>query len=118
MGEQLYGYRNVKLLTFKIHNLSDDKPKFYITKTYELKPGSLDIEKAKPIAKLGVLSAEINMNDCPPEEQSQPISCDVTFTVESNYRIKVNSTIEIAYPAYMIQPAEDVKYSGYLVKNI
>ena len=71
VGEELYGYRNIKMLTFKIHNLSDDKPKFYITKIYELRPGELDVEKAKPTAKLGVFSTELDINKYSPEQQMQ-----------------------------------------------
>lgn len=117
VGEQLYGYRNIKMLTFRIHNLSDDKPKFYITKTYELRPGALNAEKTKPTAKLGILSTEIDVNNYPPEDQDKQISCDITFTIESEYRIKVGSTVEIVYPAYMISPVENVRYSGYSVQN-
>jgi len=29
-GNTFYGYRNVKLATYQIHNISDDKPKFTI----------------------------------------------------------------------------------------
>lgn len=105
------------MLTFRIHNLSDDKPKFYITKIYELKPGSLDIEKAKPTANLGIIPTEIDMSRYSPEEQSRKISCDVTFTVDSSHRIMVNSTLEIAYPAYMITPIENAGYAGYNVRK-
>ena len=85
VGEDLYGYRNIKMLTFRIHNLSDDKPKFYITKTYELRAGALDAEKTKPVAKLGILSTEIDVNGYSPEEQDKRIIRDITFTVESEY---------------------------------
>lgn len=117
VGEELYGYRNIKMLTFKIHNLSDDKPKFYITKTYELRPGTLDIERANPTVSLGILPKEIDMSKYSPEEQSQKVSCDVTFTVDSSHRIMVNSTIEVAYPAYMINPVENAGYVGYTVQK-
>lgn len=102
IGEELYGYRNIKMLTFRIHNLSDDKPKFYITKTYEIKPGELDIQKAAPTVELGVLPKEIDITSYSPEEQVHPISCDIVFTIAASRRMMVNSTIEVAYPAHMI----------------
>ena len=36
IGNEIYGYRNVKALSYRIWNLSDDKPKFLIKKTYEI----------------------------------------------------------------------------------
>ena len=113
----MYGYRNIKMLTFRIHNLSDDKPKFYITKTYEIKPGELDIQKAAPTVELSILPTEIDIASYSPEEQKYPISCDVTFQIADSRRMMVNSTIEIAYPAYMIRPVCDASYVGYTVAD-
>lgn len=33
-GGALYGYKNVKLASYQVYNISDDKPKFMIKKIY------------------------------------------------------------------------------------
>jgi hypothetical protein len=105
------------MLTFKIHNLSDDKPKFYITKTYELQPNMLDIERTTSKVKLGILPKTLDLEKYSPEELAAPISCEISCIVNSDWRIQNNSTVEIAYPAYMITPIVDAGYSGYVVNT-
>jgi len=48
-GEKLSDVQTIKLFTYKIHNISDDKPKFLIEKTYDITKSTLQGNVTKNI---------------------------------------------------------------------
>lgn len=48
-GEKLSDAQTIKLFTYKIHNISDDKPKFLIEKTYDITKSTLQGNVTKNI---------------------------------------------------------------------
>ncbi len=48
-NDRLVGVRLVKLFTYTIHNISDDKPKFLIEKTFDITKSSLTSSEGNPL---------------------------------------------------------------------
>ena len=59
-GDELFGYRNVKLLSYGITNLSDDKPKFFIRKVYQADNSDVQLEENRPTAIVKVNDVDID----------------------------------------------------------
>ena len=118
-GDELFGYRNIKLLSYKISNLSDDKPKFMIKNTYIVENDSENTLISNPQVKIKVNSLEIDCNKIildNPQAIQKKYTFHVDIDIISNTRISRGSFIEIEYPTNIMRPVEG-NYSGYGVVN-
>lgn len=95
-GTQLYGYKNIKVLGYHIWNLSDDKPKFLIQKTYELSKDSQGIDLQDPVAMVNLNSMSIALDDY---EASEYPSIPLWITIASNVQLSSECEFYLNYPA-------------------
>ena len=79
VGGKIYGYTNIKLMTFQIFNVSTDKPKFIIRAVDSVRVGSYDDMSNN-------LKAKVTLS---------PIKIDAVTTGQGNTRILGTSTLDI-----------------------
>lgn len=59
-GGTLCGYRNVRLASYQIYNISDDKPKFLIKNIYRMNRDDGSNKTVQPLAALYVCDTELD----------------------------------------------------------
>ena len=83
-GKQLIGYKNCKITSYHIYNISDDKPKFLIQKIYQAEKDSFK-------NKYGTTHVHL--------ELTSPTNIDIGLTPQSNIRFQVVANIN--YDQYL-----------------
>jgi len=89
IGGVLYGYKNVKVLSYHIYNISDDKPKFLMYKTYEVQPGQAKHQVERGTVKFQVDSVNIQLEDYMSEPEQ---------TITGAFRVVAYSDKELSSP--------------------
>lgn len=95
-GTQLCGYKNIKVLSYHIWNVSDDKPKFIIQKTYELQKDSQGVDMSRPAVMLKLDSVEVEVNGN--SDQPDSLQVPMTFSFNSNVPLSSEAEFYLSYP--------------------
>ena len=114
-GDEIYGYRNVKALSYRIWNLSDDKPKFLIRKTYEIQKDSLANEDRQSTLFISTPNVEVDLD----QNHSDDSKIDITVPLDLASARTLSSELEmtVLYPPDMIQIL-DGETIGYTVEEM
>ena len=112
-GDELYGYKNIKVLGYHIWNLSDDKPKFLVQKVYELQKDSQGIDISEPSALINLNSVEIELDGL--EANTKP-DIPVWMTIASNVELSGECEFYLNYPGEILccQPGN---YGSFMVED-
>lgn len=97
-GGNLYGIKNGTLMTYKIFNVSDDKPKFVIYKLSEIAKGSLsDRGGINADAVFNMVNQFIDLDDNSNITTDGKIKLKVKFILESVETVAPGSIFKIIY---------------------
>lgn len=99
-GGQLYGYKNVKLASYKIYNISDDKPKFIIKNVDKIERDGGSNRFVKP--RVSAYVCDMRLDVTRPEGASDPMDLDVTVVVETTTPL-AQIEMRIDYPSDFIE---------------
>lgn len=115
IGNEIYGYRNIKALSYRIWNLSDDKPKFLIRKTYEIQKDSLANEDIQSTLFISTPNVEVNLD----QNHSDDSKIDITVPLDLASVRMLSSELEmtVLYPPDIIQMI-DGENVGYTIEEI
>lgn len=104
-GTNLYGMKTAKLLTFKIFNISDDKPKFVFYKMFEIKKNSLSQSTIDNDASITINNTYIDLDD------DMYVRADpIDFTVKIN--VKTLETAQSGLTFTVFYNINEIKYTG------
>lgn len=103
-GDQLYGYKNVTLLSYRIYNISDDKPKFLLYKTYEVVKDSAVAEAEKGLVRIGVESQPVDLDSFGRGEKAAGA---IYVTVQANKPLKAPYCFYLDFPDDVISVRRD-----------
>ena len=92
---ELYGYRNVILVSYEIYNTSDDKPKFLIRK---VKQAERDSYKKYEIQDLTITPIDVNV-----ELDDTIKSFDVFIRISHKYNLNSLLNFKLDYPEHLIE---------------
>ena len=112
-GGKLYGYRNVKVLSYEITDLSDDKPKFMIRRIYTAEKDSFfsSVENLDGILRVDNVVAKMTAEDFIKRKE---ISVGITLWADKMSR--KGSSFTVRYPYDVIRFARRSGF-GYQVKE-
>ena len=97
--EVLNGYKNVTVATYKVTNVSDDKPKFIIEQISKLKKGDLKVTRESPNVIMTVRDAVIDLADYADEKQlSSKPTFNLYIDIETDRRLSAPYEIGVDYP--------------------
>lgn len=93
VGNQLYGYRNARVLSYKVFNVSDDKPKFVIKKIFQAAKDSLlrSVETGTVTLKPSSITIDVDSPDI-----SELVTAYVN--VSSDKRLATGGSFYFDYP--------------------
>lgn len=96
-GGRLLGYRNVKTASYRVWNVSDDKPKFVVKKIDGLQPGDASDGRKAPNVVARVCDVVVDVSDWESDPDS-PAYFDLVVRVDSDMPLSaVRSGLD--YPA-------------------
>lgn len=98
VGTTLQGYKNVKVLSYKICNVSDDKPKFLVKKMFEVVNGQQEIEHEASKAEFNISNVEIDL-----DETTDP---NAEIDVECSFGFECNKMQGDQFEAYLYYPEQ------------
>ena len=101
-GDVLIGYKNCKLLSYRISNVSDDKPKFVIQKVYEASKDQFRNAAAKTTVDITLFMENVSLNDFN-TPQNALINMPLYIDFIKNKQLKNGSQFYIEYPLDVIQ---------------
>jgi len=108
VGNAIYGCRNAKLVSYKVYNVSDDKPKFLINEIDRIKPGDLLDTQESPNVTLVIAEKTIDLSEY--GDTDYPTSY-IECTVDTDRKLVAPFVVEIDYPYDLVQAdTEDVSY--------
>ena len=106
--EVLNGYKNVTVATYKVTNVSDDKPKFIIEQISKLKKGDLKVTRESPNVIMTVRDVVIDLADYADEKQlSSKPTFNLYIDIETDRRLSAPYEIGVDYPYDLAQPTEE-----------
>jgi len=101
-------------VSYKVYNVSDDKPKFLINEIDRIKPGDLLDTKESPNVLLAVAEKMIDLSKYKSDEY--PMSY-IECTIDADRRLAAPFVVEIDYPYDLVQAViEDTSY-GIVVRE-
>lgn len=112
-GGQLYGYRNLKIASYHIWNISDDKPKFIIKKVFEIENNSSGTVFIEPNIMFDTKDVEIDLKNA---QASYHPSFDLQYTIRSNVELADECDFYISYPENIFE-IEPGQYANVKVEN-
>ena len=101
-GNSMCGYRNVKVASYQVYNISDDKPKFIIKRIYSMRGNDASNDEQTPQAYLAFDDVTVDVN----KELDDGVSAkdfDLVLRVDSSIPLKYPADIYIAYPSDFVQ---------------
>lgn len=101
VGNVTYGYKNARIASYRIWNVSDDKPKFVVKQTYQVQPGDLKRETPKGIVRLGIPSIDVNI-DSSQAYSDENTEIEVAISVKKDCEIAAGSWFYLTYPGQLI----------------
>ena len=110
-NEQLIGTKLGTLLTYKITNTSDDKPKFLINEVYRIKKDSLTSAAQAPKVKVTV--SDINVSTSGANQSAKP-TINMPVSVISDKPL-TPFTIGLEYPYDLFKISSTAQYDGFSV---
>ena len=90
VGDELVGFTNGRILSYEIHNVSDDKPKFVIRKIYQ--PTELDGDRVFGISQtnhIKIKLPDIHINYAETDEFEYPVHYTSTVDIGSTLRFDI-----------------------------
>lgn len=112
-GGQLYGYRNLKIASYHIWNISDDKPKFIVKKVFEIENNSSGTAFIEPNIVFDTKDVEIDLKTVAP---SYFPSFELQYTIRSNVDLIDECDFYISYPENIFE-IESGQYANVKVEN-
>ena len=106
---ELYGYRNVILVSYEIHNTSDDKPKFLIRK---IKQAERDSYRKYESQDLTITPLDVNVE----LDQTNKIF-DVFIRIQHKYKVNSLINFKLDYPEQLIEPYGDMFENCKVIKE-
>lgn len=106
----LYGLKNVRVLSYRIYNLSDDKPKFLIQRVYKIERDSQKYDPGDPTSTIWINAPDIDLDG---KAQTQKFDLDVYVNMQSNADLMANGGFYLDYPSHVITPVTDQQRIGY-----
>ena len=100
----LAGYKNATVATYKVTNLSDDKPKFAIEEVSRLKKGDLKKIGESPNVTVTVRDAVIDLSAYSAELQSENPEFNLYVDIETDRRLSAPYEFGIDYPYDLAEP--------------
>ena len=99
-GGTLCGYRNVKLASYRIYNISDDKPKFLIKNVDRVRRGDGSNQTVQPLAAVRV--GDVSLDVSAPGGEGGRMAFDVVFGVEASAPLK-QVEFYLDYPSELME---------------
>lgn len=115
IGDEIYGYRNVKALSYRIWNLSDDKPKFLIKKTYEIQRDSLAGEDIQSTLFISTPDVEVDLDQH--SASGSKLAVTVPLDLASARVLSSQLEMTVLYPPDSIQMLSS-ESAGYQVEEL
>lgn len=106
--KKLCGYRNLKVLSYHIWNISDDKPKFVVKKAFEIQKDSQLADAEKTVATISIQKKNVALGDF----ANNGTTLDLRLA--TNKELLPGSTIFLDFPRSILE-LENGIYSGYTV---
>ena len=110
-SDELCGYKNIKVLSYHIWNISDDKPKFLIQKVYEIEKDSQGIDDKALNASLNFASYNLVLDHF---ELDQIPEIPIWFTIASDCQLSSEVEFYVSYPSEIL----DLESGTYGVMKI
>ena len=105
---ELYGYKNVVLVSYEIYNISDDKPKFLIRK---INQAEKDSYKKYELQDIVIKPMDVSV------ELNEPVKkFNVFITINSRYKINSLINLKLNYPEQLIE-LNGTSFENCIVKN-
>ena len=105
---ELYGYKNVILVSYEIYNISDDKPKFLIRKINQAEKDSYKKYELQDIV-IKPMDVSVELNE--PNKKF-----NVFITINSKYKINSLINFKLDYPEQLIE-LNGTSFENCIVKN-
>lgn len=105
---ELYGYKNVVLVSYEIYNISDDKPKFLIRKINQAEKDSYKKYELQDIV-IKPMDVSVELNE--PNKKF-----NVFITINSKYKINSLINFKLDYPEQLIE-LNGTSFENCIVKN-
>ena len=105
---ELYGYKNVILVSYEIYNISDDKPKFLIRK---INQAEKDSYKKYELQDIVIKPMDVSV------ELNEPVKIfNVFITINGKYKINSLINFKLDYPEQLIE-LNGASFENCKVKN-
>ena len=113
--QKLRGYKNIKILSYHIWNISDDKPKFVIKKTFEIQKDSQAGKIDRAVATVAIESKTIDLSKF--DESDETIEFTTKMNLSINKPIQSGGSIFLDFPRSIID-LENGTYTGFTVNDV
>lgn len=115
VGDVLYGYKNVKALSYRIFNLSDDKPKFLVQKIYQTSPGENKYNIGKGKVQFIIKTTDIDLNQRVSVGDMGKADVDVYVDIKTNKTLSSSASFYLEYSNVVLDLAQDDVGVGYSI---
>ncbi len=112
VDQKLVGYRNIRVLSYHIWNLSDDKPKFLLQKTFEIKKDSQVADAEQRYVTVTLETKTVDLSALDPK--ATDITIPVKMQVASNGLLQDGGKVFIDFPDAILS-LEAGSYSRFAV---
>lgn len=113
--QKLRGYRNVKVLSYHIWNISDDKPKFVVKKTFEIQKNSQVEDVNKTIVTVAIETKTVELSSAR-ELDDGTIDVTIQMNLAANKPLQSGGAVFLDFPRTIID-LENGQYSGFVVED-
>lgn len=111
--KKLRGYRNLKVLSYHIWNISDDKPKFVVKKAFEIQKDSQLADADKTVATISLQTKKVALSAFADDDT---VETSLDLRLATNRELLPGSTIFLDFPRSILE-LENGSYSGYTVDD-
>lgn len=113
-GDTVYGYKNATIVSYKIYNVSDDKPKFVVSRVSSIQKDSLSKIRDKGNLRLTLPDLSYDIGSATSEDLSSKKSVDIDIQIKSDNKIDVKrNAFVVDYPQDILEFDPAVDQRGY-----
>lgn len=114
-GQSIIGYKNIIIASYRLYNISDDKPKFLIKREHQIEYNKYsDLETANQI-EIYPHNYEITNENT---NKNEKIKFNVNISIIHSYQNNILFSFEVDYPEKIITYTGEQNYAGYNIRNI
>lgn len=118
-GNTVYGYKNATLVSYRIYNLSDDKPKFLIQRISMVEKDSLSKTHKNGTVTMTLPDLTYDLAELDETHRSEKMDIDFNINVNTDKDIDVTrSLFYVNYPETIMEFQSDVDQVGFVASVV